>query len=612
MTIQELGWIKYPLATFVVLAFVTVLGLPYAALVRKRLPNHCLLLGPHVGMALLVVGVSWYGFLGTRLPGWLLYVVALTALAIAVALVIERSSAPKLLDRAFARYALPWTIGVLIATIFMLPAISSSVLPPSYVTSFAVSNNDLGSYIAEAANMADAGFDSSGYWYGWNAGTSPSTMAAKTDHTGANALLASVSAVLHQPVWKIATISLMLVLSSILAGAVALARSFMESAESASLAIGIFASTTFLIWYLAANFFLAQLLSISLVLAQLALVQTARRTGLDWRVVFSVGALAAGSMLSSPEVGSVGIVFMVALIAARAAGSLLARMPVRSLLRSFWNDAALVIASALVAVLAILPFVADLISRTQRVGGFGIVGWSLDLRNAPASLIGLSDAIGSPRTPVSTLVATLVALGLVAALVWAYKRRDKDALIAGVFAFAMIVIGVAGSLRWGPVAYQSWKLIVTLSIPLAVAALVIALRPLNESWRLGVMFVVVALIGANVSIGARSWDTVRYDAAAMRGAAVPLELSEFLKSGPLQRQPAINIYVPSLWLTMAAPAVYERRAAMSSPSYLSGGRPGPHPYSCSLYDRTLYKPTKRQKVVANSTNYVLVATPSCK
>src|SRR4051794_18076856 len=208
MSLSDFGWVKYPFGALVVLAFVTVLGLPYAVMARRRLPAYCLLLTPHVGMAVLVLGVTWYAFLGEPLRWWLLYLVALLVLA-GVAF-RERGSLRPVRPglRATALGLLPWLLGIGMATAVLLPALSSAVLPPGLVTSFTLTNNDVGSYVAEASNMAKAGFDNAGLYFHWTPGSDPaSTFAARQDHTGGNAFMAAVAAILGQPVWKVGEIA---------------------------------------------------------------------------------------------------------------------------------------------------------------------------------------------------------------------------------------------------------------------------------------------------------------------------------------------------------------------------------------------------------------------
>lgn len=619
MSFSDIAWIKYPAATLALVVVYAILGLPTYALLRSRLPRWCLLLTPMFGIGWAIFLVSWYARLGWELPMWLADALVLVAGAISFAwlwrsgFLAAGMRALRSDWRAAAHdawgVAFPWIVGLAAVTAFMLPVISSPFATPGFLTSFTFGNADIGAYIGEATNVQRAGFDDAGLYYGWNAGSNPSTFSADQDHTGANALLAYSGSVLGQDVWKIAQIVLMLMCATLLVAAVTLVRWFLPQRPRVALAVGTLASTTFMVWYLAGNYFLAQIITLALIMTQLSLVIALRDRPFDWRLLSGLALMAAATWLTSPELQTIFFLLAGGVILADYVSSLVVRAPgaLGRLVRLSAGVGISVIAAGLIT----WPFMEATIARSKRVYDYqGGVGWALDPHNNVLILLGYPEQIGS-RTDLGTIALALAGIAFLAAVVRAFVRRDRIGIAAAIFCFVLAGGAIFGAHRWGWAGYQGWKLIMTLAVPF-IAFVGVLLTRIFDDDRKRPAFVVAcaAIVAVNVLVGSRMWDSIRGSEQTMRYASMSSDLATFLGDRRVQDQRRLNIYIPSLFGTMIAPAMYEQKAAMSSPSYFTNAKAGESPYACSLVDATMYK--KRMGTVAYANHgYLLVNTPRC-
>ena len=618
MDASDLYWLKYPVTTACLIAFLTVIGLPAFAIVRRRLPDWGLLLAPNLGLAWAIVLVSWYARLGETLHWWVVWAAFAAAAAASIVIAIragvpERLSAspPSLRSAAgeALRYGGPWALGVAFVTAFLVPVITSPFEPSGFVTTFTLGNNDLGSYIAEATNVAKAGFANAGLFHGWDPGTSPSTFSANVDHTGADSLLALFGTAVGRPIWKVAQLGIMVALAGMYAACVALVRAAMPEARRGALVIAAFGATSFMVWYLIGQYFLAQIICLCLVLTQLAVIVGARDRLRDWRVVVTLTPLAAATWLASPELQAVFALLAGAVIVSGFLAAIVTKSadPVRMLLAR----TAVVATSVSLGALLIAPFMGDLIDRLHRVYGSaaGQVGWPIDMQNGVLLLLGYPDSVGS-HSALGWFAAIGAGLLLLGSMIWALVRRDRVGIAAGAFCFVLIAAATFGALRWTWAGYQSWKLIMTLSVPFLALAGVLILRPLRADHRRVALVVLAVLVGVNLQSGARAWDGVRGSPQVLDIHSVDAGLAAFVQEPRVQRQRRLNIYLPTLFTTMIAPTMFGKEAALSSPSYISNGQPGEHPYACSLVDETMYR--RDLGTIAYSANgLLLVNTPRC-
>lgn len=619
MSASDLAWLKYPAATSALIAVFAILGAPTFMLLRRRMPAWAVVLTPMFGIAWAVFLVSWYAKLGVALPTWLTRSAVVIALAGTLAWTWRTGALAAARERvrtdvrgaarAAWAVALPWVVGLAAVTAFMVPVITSPFATPGFLTSYTFSNADIGAYIAQATNLQMAGFDNAELFYGWNAGSDPSTFSADQDHTGANALLATSASILGTDVWKIAQIVLMLMCAALVAAAVTLVRWFMPTRPRVALAIGTLASTTFMVWYLAGNYFLAQVAVLGLIMGQLSMVLALRERPFDWRLLGGLTLLVSATWLTSPELQTIFFLMAGGLILAEFVASLLDRTSgaVGQLVRSSASVAIAVVAAGV----SVWPFMEATIARSRRVYDYqGGVGWALDMHNNVLIFLGYPDAIGS-RSDLGTIALAAAGIAFLAAAVWVLVRRDRTGMIAAVFCLVLAGGAIFGASRWGWTGYQGWKLVLTLAVPFVAFAGILLTRVFDDDRRRQTLVVAcAALVAVNVLAGARMWDSIRGSEQAMRYSTLSSDLATFLDDPRVQAQKRLNIYIPSLFGTMIAPAMYEQKAAMSSPSYYTNAQAGESPYACSLVDNTLYKKRMGKVVYANH-GYLLVATPKC-
>jgi hypothetical protein len=429
------------------------------------------------------------------------------------------------------------------------------------------------------------------------------------DHTGADSLLALFGTAVGNPVWKVAQIAMMVGLAGMYAASVALVRAVMPEARRGALVIAAFGTTSFMVWYLVGNYFLAQIICLCLVITQLAVIVGARDQLLDWRVVATLTPLAAATWLTSPELQAVFALLVGAVI---VSGFLAAVVTKRAhAVRTLVARTAVVATSVGLSALLIAPFMSDLINRLHRVYGStaGEVGWALDMQNGALLLLGYPDPIGS-HSALGWFAATGVGLLLLGCTIWAFVKRDQVGIAAGAFCLVLIAAATYGAHRWGWTAYQNWKLILTLSVPFLALGAVLVVRPLRADYRRAALVFLAVVVGVNLQTGAHMWDSVRGTPQLLATHSVGAGLATFLHEARVQRQGHLNIYLPTMFNTMIAPTMFGKNAALSSPSYLSNGQPGEHPYACSLVDSTMYQ-RDLGTVAYASDGLFLVNTPRC-
>ena len=620
MTLSELAWLKYPAAVVALLVVFAIVGLPLYALTRRRLPPWGVLLTPIFGISIVAVLFSWYGRLGLELYTWLAQAVVVFSLVVSLVwawrsglLARGRSSLRE--GRGGLRsawgVALPWVVGVAAATAFMTPMVTSPFIPAGYITVFTTFTADVGAYVAEATNVQRSGFDDAGLFYGWNAGSNhPTGFSADQDHTGANALLAFSASVLGSEVWKIGQVAIMLLAAALVVATTALARSFMPTRPRVAVAIGTFAATTFMVWYLVGNFFFAQVMCLGLATTQLALVTAGRDHPFDWRIITPVAVVAAATWLGSPEFQLVVFLFVGALILADLVSGLVVRSD-GALLRAVRGGVGFT-GAVLLAGILVWPFLQAAVERSQRVYNMvGGVGWELDLHDGVLYLIGFPAPVGG-RSDLGALAAIGAGLLLLAAVVAVFLRRDRRGMLATVFCAVLIGAVAFGASRWGWSGYQGWKLLLSVAVPfVALATILVARAWATDQTRRGALVAVLAaLVSVNVVAGARMWEPVRSNEAAMSYWAIDSEIATFLDDPKVQAQERLNIFERSPHGTMIIPVIFGKKAALSTPSYISNWAPGERPYACSLVEASLYKKSMGRVVYANH-GYLLVDTPRC-
>ncbi|MBJ7329667.1 MAG: hypothetical protein JHC95_07215 [Solirubrobacteraceae bacterium] len=618
MSLSDLAWLKYPIATAVLVVIFGLVGLPMVALLRNRMPRWAAALAPLYGIGIVMLTVSWYARLGWALPTWLVWLVVV-ATGGGTTLWAWRSGELARLradlgDRRGALgtvwgLSLPWIVGIAAATVFMVPMITSTFTQPGFLTVFTFGNADVGAYVGEATNVQLAGYDNAGLYDMWNPGSEVSGFSADQDHTGANSLLAFSASALGSDVWKTAQIVLMLSFAGLLAGAVAVVRWFMPTRPRIALAIGALASSSFLVWYLVGNYFLAQVLCLAMITAQLILIFAGRTRPFDWRIILSLAIVAGGNWLSSPELQVVLFMLAGALVLADFVSTLVVRA--EGAFRQLWRQSAGLLITLVTLVILVFPFATVTVERSKRVYGYkGGVGWTLDLHDSVLIFLGYPSAISTRAGDLGAIALWAAVIAFVAAVGWVLFKRDRVGIAAGVVCTVTAAAAIFGASRWDWTGYQGWKLIITLSVPFLIFAGVLLSRIFTgERLRMFALACAILFV-VNVLAGSRMWDPLKGTEAGVRHASLNADLATFLDDPKVVAQKKLNVYVPSMYATMIVPSMYEQKAAMSSPSYYSNAKPGPSPYACSLVEASMYKKRMGKVAYANH-GYLLVNTPRC-
>lgn len=605
----DLAWVKYPLAAIVVTVFLAMLGLIPMLWARRSLPEWGTLLTPLLGMAWLSVGLSWYAHLHWPLRTWALWLLAIACLTVVATRIYRRHSKAEIrallsdrreLARAAWDSSGPWLAGIAVIALCMVPIFEAQPGSSGFLTTFTLANNDVGTYVAEATNLARSGFGNAGVFFAYNPGTGD-RFAASYDHTATQVYLAAVSSVLGGSAWKTAQVALLVEFAGVFAAATMLARALLGRRPTASLVVAGVAAGNVLVLYLAGHFFAAQLLCLAMSIAQLALVIGARDRLTEPRIVVTLATLGAACALSSPEQQ----VITLALLAVVLVASCVYR-PGTNLRRALTQSLLGLAAATALSLLLVIPFINDLRTRVQVVSQHGVYGWVLDLHDAPLTMLGYPERLGEPATGLGTATIIILAVLLAVSLALAIRRGNTQGVAAGI---VLAILGAAmtiGSLHYGFSGYQSWKLIMTLSVPALVAGFVLLASVYDTRM---VLTVAVAVAALNLAAGARQWSDA-VDAQGIRPHSVTNDLATFLRSTEVQRQDAINVDLPQRFSTMIAPAVFDKVAALSSVSSWSLSKPGPRPYACTLVDANSYNPDLGPVVYAKH-GYLLVATPRC-
>lgn len=635
-----LSWLVYPLLLLGVVAFYCALGLPMAALLARR-SSIFISFAPIFGFALLSIAGSWYALLEVKMNRLALVFSVAVALLVGIWILlmdgrsrvtesgVRTNKGPDARQiRGYLVALAPVLVGIAGLTFFVIPMVTSELLQSGFVTSFTSDNNDLASYILQATNVAQAGFgptellaDPDFIEFGSLGDL------ARYDHTGASALLASTSVMFGLPVWKVATVSVLAAGSCLIPAVAVFVREVCGLRLRWCLLAGTVAAFTVYFWYMTSQGFYAQLLAACLVVAELALFTWAGRGGDRIIFVAASAVLIAAGWFISPEVQLLALV----LLPLVALAGLLQSDHERMLARKSWfikpysvliGWMALAVAASLVLA---VPRIKGAIEVLTSVSGQTSAGWPLNLGGSGASLLGLDGRVpfGDPNAQLTLVtgadvLAWLLLFGLLVVLVaLTVKRKDGRAAMALVILAAIAGLVAVGIVRWGPTGYQTWKLIVTMSVPaIALICGVCFLIAKTTPVRQAVAAVMLVLVGVSLANGQAIWIKNLSSNEVGRSRMMSPELVGLLRSPFLQRQQGLNVHLSPYFETMVAPAVYDKTAALSAPHYFSetsdNGRGFPFP--CTVMASGAPRPAElaSTKVVKRTQNYIVVGTEQCR
>ena len=465
-------------------------------------------------------------------------------------------------------------------------------------TSATWTNNDLGAYLQMATNATLAGFRDAGQIDGWNAG-----LAASFDHPGAMTLLASTSSLFDRQPFQVGIV----VLASIAATGILAASLAIESLanrQSSMSALTLIVGSIVLLNPVfigaVANFFLAQVISVVLMIGCFAILNSQL---VSQRLISApLAAVAiASTMLTSIEISIFLAPLVVIFAYVMRPGGTFTRFNVYYL-------GAVVFATLLLTLVNFGTFHSQF-DVVRRSTGSAVAGWTSYLLS-PQFMLGLAPTeMGSRLSGLSQdldVVAWFVIFMLLSIFVKS-KSVTPQVVVGFVLSVALVIIAV---LKWGADGYQTWKLLTSVG-PFMMIALLAGLSSFGSSRSVSMYahglfhYVPVFVLGATFGWSAWLWNN------ATDTSIVSRDLSSISRSEEVRRQRSLNVLLSPFFETMAASSMMGRPVWMMSPSYqFPGGNAAKH--SCTLTTQEqLESLGSRGKIVSTRGKYVLVGTPSC-
>lgn len=634
------GWLVYPALLSAVVAFWAAVGLPFAALLAGR-SKVFLTLAPVFGLCVLAVTGSWYSLLQVSMSRILILILALglgvlggwiawrQLLArdgkVAGSEGTQAHALPK--RRLAAVTAVPWLVGVIGMTIFVIPIITSTLLAGGFLTSFTSTNVDLASYILQGTNLQQAGFGPTDVLLDPDFPEFGSLGdIARFDHTGASALMATTAVAFGLPVWQMATVVLFAVGVCVVPSAFAFVYHVTRIQLRWSLIAAAAGTFTTYFWFIQAQGYFPQVSLIAILMAQLAVFTWAARADERALAIFAGGLLITAGWYISPEVELIAV----ALVGVAAVVGLLQRRPgFRADRQRFVRDLGvwiLVVGAAVgLSLVAAIPRIKGAIDVVKSTTADAVAGYEVDLFGSVSVLLGI-DGRAPDEKPLTQLVAQtgvdglawlLVMIAVMVLVGLTIIRRDRRAGISFIFVMVFTAIAVVGVIKWGPTAYQAWKLVVTLSVPLItlLAGIAFAVARTRDARQL-IAAPLLVIVGLSLANGQDGWKKNLQSPENLRTFMISPELVGLLESPFMQRQEGANIRLATVFETMAAPAIYNRPSEMSTRTYFNVNEPDGQgfPFACTVIEKSLTRPAQlaNTTVVKETPNYVVLGTPECR
>jgi hypothetical protein len=435
-----------------------LLGAPVWLLVRPaRPPLSDALACPLLGLAVLQV-FAWY---------WLRY--GNTGMAVglpivcgcALVAVLGVARLRKLRPRRVSAIGCAATLGLVSAVALVFVIEYRVPLRIGHLTAGSIWNADIALYANVSAALVSHGFSWVGNIVGIDLGGYASDVAGT--RPGVYATLAASAAATRTATWQ-AALPLLLVLVVLVALAV---RDgvllLLPGRRAAAPVIALLATMASLFAYVTTNYFVSQVLVMSLAISEWAVLHwLARRPRRPDRIV-GVVLIAAIVVTGTLSFTPMALLMQPVLIAVACIGEL-----GRDWLRRCRRVVESVLWSFLVAFLLIpVPF-----SRSVRFSGVafeGEGGWPLGLMT-PLDILGLGRVIRTPRSMVAVFVLEAIVTGfLIAVALWLLWRRQRDvALFCAATALGVLTSYVA-VYRIRGYSYSQWKWISFLQ-PIFIAA----------------------------------------------------------------------------------------------------------------------------------------------
>jgi hypothetical protein len=448
-----------------VLVALAVIGAPVKILMRVLgVSVGRVVPAPVIGIVLVVL-VSWYWatpFGGTRPVAWILVAVGIVgSTALAVVFPGRLGLRAMLRDADLRSCALLGVLCFAGVTTAMV-ATDGQLFVRSHLTVLTLGNNDAASYAFISQHLLDEGPGEPGNIAGYNAGARSIGFSG-----GACAVLASGAALAGLDVWQVMT-PMMLV--ALVLGAYTLAlllRAICGRERTVLIGIGsVLGFSVLHTAYLVAQWFYAQLVGMTLVLAAAAVLYVAVRsmTRRDaFAAVVVVGSILAAGLSVYPHMTIMGSLVLLPVVA-------VAHASFRSLVRRGVRTAMLFGLGALLAVALAPGLLVDAIDITQELEDVN-AGWPLP-SIFPTEMLGFQTDVRAGQGWLTAMVSVVVVAALAGAAVFGWRRKRGDASLPLLTSIAVVLATYAVVYqREGGPTYRQWKW-ATFFIPLFVAAAV--------------------------------------------------------------------------------------------------------------------------------------------
>lgn len=461
--------------------------------------------------------------------------------------------------------------------------------PVNFFTTPTWTNNDLGAYLQMSTNLMQKGLSDASLIRGWN----PAPQSA-FDHPAVLSVLAGVSRLFGAMPYQIGLVLMSTICIVCCLSTLGLVGHFggQNALRKTGLLVPVVVTNPAIISAVA-NYFLAQMMTLGLLLTILALTTIWLSSSNRFSGLIPIGVCFAASFMTSVETAiSLGLVMVVFSVLLTPSPSL--------------EKVGFVIAAPVLALASLFAlrteFVVDQLRVLRRVSVGGIAGWQADYTSVTA-LSGFAPIqFGQPSIP-STRSLDLIILVAGAVVVTLIVRKERS-LIRVVVLMAMILAAVLlGIISWGSNGYQTWKFITT-SAGIFLCLLLVLISSMRGASRVIGLYLAL-MIGATISWSGFVWRD------SVESSWVSPDLSRISREIRAQELDGVNVLLAPFFETMAASVMVGPNAHMSSPTYeFPAGQPLYFP--CSLTTRNrIVELQEGARIIRGYGNYVLAGNAEC-
>ena len=593
---QLFGYLQYFVAVFYLLSVFAAVGFSSLNIVRapKLLSaTESILLAPVIGVAVIAIPMTVLASYEIGISSLLVWalVISLCSVALVMAFIKHEIGQVRTLLCQSLRSVRYWIVGIAVGFIPYFSLMLKEGFPIGFGTSATWTNNDLGAYIQMATNVAHAGVADAGLVTGWNAG-----LQASFDHPGSHALFAAIARLLHREPYQVGVVLMATVMALIFLSAVVVISRISKRPISALLISGsVVVAINPPLVAAATNFFYPHLASLAMSLGFCALLLILNETSESSGGFLILGILTAATWLVSIEIAVVMMSLISLFVISRKS-----EMGRLNLLRYLAVGHISVFALGLLIRFTLFKSQFDVMTRMSTSG---VAGWKSNFVS-PTMILGMTPTqFGGPYSDGVRFWDVTIALACLALLTVLTLRKKVDLTIAsaGIALSFFVLVAVQ---KWGIDAYQTWKLVTTLTpffiILLLILLLAIDMENLSGKW----LLLPLLTVGATYSWSGSIW---RDQSASY----VSQELSQITHTEEIQRQVGLNVLIEPFFRTMAASVMSGVPTRMASPSYyfFEGQE---LLYRCTLAtEETLKSIENPGPIITRRGHYVLVGTPAC-